>query len=211
MKGTIVLQVRTGIHQQRRDWSWRGYLALKRAVDVLLSLMALLCLSPLFPLLAWLIRRDSPGPAIFRQERIGQHGRPFVMYKFRTMYVEAPKYAYKPRDGNDPRITPLGRFLRRTSLDEIPQFFNVLKGEMSLVGPRPEQPFIVEAYEPWQQRRLLVKPGLTGWWQINGRSDKPMHQHVEYDLYYVDHQSLLLDLKILFKTIPVVLSRAGAH
>ncbi|MGQ9668503.1 MAG: sugar transferase, partial [Anaerolineae bacterium] len=151
-----------------------------------------------------------------------ENGRPFLMYKFRTMvdgaehqlseviqYTEDGKPIHKLPD--DPRITRLGRFLRRSSLDELPQFFNVLKGEMSLVGPRPELPFIVEQYEPWQRRRLAVPPGITGWWQISGRADRPMHLHTEDDLYYIKNYSLWLDLHILIKTIGAVIRGRGAY
>jgi len=158
---------------------------------------------------------------LFRQERVGEDGRHFHMYKFRSMVRNAEKRSdelirrdedgrlvYKRR--NDPRATRIGKILRRTSLDELPQLFNVLKGEMSLVGPRPEMPWVVEEYEPWQYQRLAVPQGITGWWQVNGRSDKPMHLHTDEDLYYIKHYSLLLDVFILWKTIGAVLKRKGA-
>jgi lipopolysaccharide/colanic/teichoic acid biosynthesis glycosyltransferase len=144
------------------------------------------------------------------------------MYKFRTMVDGAErqidKVMIQTPDGiklhkrqDDPRVTKLGRWLRKSSADELPQFINILKGEMSLVGPRPELPFVVEQYEPWQRRRLAVPPGLTGWWQISGRSDKPMHLHTEDDLYYIKNYSLLLDMQILFKTVSVVIRGRGAY
>ncbi len=148
-------------------------------------------------IIALLIRLDSPGPVLFRQKRVGENGRLFDMLKFRTMVADAESAAgsgpgRRTTDGqvihkhkDDPRVTRVGRFLRRYSLDELPQFFNVLRGEMSLVGPRPELPWLVDRYEPWQRKRFAVPQGITGWWQVNGRSDKPMHLHTEDDLYYV--------------------------
>ena len=132
-----------------------------------------------------------------------------MLYKFRTMTVDSPTYGPKPERFDDERVTRVGRFLRRTSLDEVPQLLNVLRGEMSLVGPRPEQPFLVERYAQWQRERLEVLPGMTGWWQVNGRK-QPMHDHVEEDLYYVRNRSLWLDLRILARTVGVVLRGNGA-
>ena len=132
------------------------------------------------------------------------------MYKFRTMHDDVDRYAVAPRDSNDDRITPYGRWLRGTSIDELPQLWNVLKGDMSLVGPRPEMPFIAETYDDWQRRRLSVKPGITGLWQILGRKDLPMHENLQYDFYYIRNRSLSLDLSILLRTVGAVLSRRGA-
>jgi lipopolysaccharide/colanic/teichoic acid biosynthesis glycosyltransferase len=126
------------------------------------------------------------------------------------MRTETDPYCPAPTESDDPRVTRFGRFLRRTSLDELPQLLNVLRGEMSLVGPRPEMPFIVEKYEPWQRRRLDVKPGITGLWQVIGRKNLPLHLNMEYDLYYIKNQSLLLDIEILLKTIPAVFMGRGA-
>jgi len=153
---------------------------------------------------------------------VGENGKLFWTHKFRTMVQGADKMAatvavqdeqgrqvYKRRD--DPRVTRVGHFLRRTSLDELPQFFDVLRGEMSVVGPRPEQIFISEQYETWQHQRLAVPPGITGWWQVSGRSDLPMHLNTQYDLYYIRNYSLWLDLKILLKTIGVVIRGKGAY
>lgn len=181
----------------------------KRVFDVVFSALVLLIASPLFIVLPILIRLDSPGPVIFRQERIGQHGRRFTMYKFRTMMdgSEEPGYSKRP---DDPRVTRIGAFLRRTSLDELPQFINVLKGEMSVVGPRPEMIGLVANYEWWQRKRFEVPQGITGWWQINGRSDKPMHLHTEDDLYYVRNYSFWLDMQILVRTALALLTRRGA-
>ncbi len=188
-----------------------AYLSTKRFLDVAIAGLGLVVTAPLLLLLGYLVKRESPGPAIFRQMRVGEMGRTFVMYKLRTMRRDTAPYDYKPEDETDSRLTPLGRVLRKWSLDELPQLVNILRGEMSLVGPRPEQPFIVERYEPWQRGRLLVRPGLTGWWQVNGRSDKPLHLHTEYDLLYVQNQSLWMDLKILLMTVPAVLGRRGAR
>jgi exopolysaccharide biosynthesis polyprenyl glycosylphosphotransferase len=194
----------------------------KRTFDVVVSTVSLLFSWPLMLLIALAIKLDSPGPMIFKQQRVGENGRFFWMYKFRTMVCGAEgtqcavavkredgKTIYKIRD--DPRVTRVGRILRRTSLDELPQLFNVLKGEMSLVGPRPEQVFIVEQYEPFQRKRLSVPPGITGWWQISGRSDLPMHLNTQYDLFYIRNYSLLLDLKILWKTVGAVIRGKGAY
>jgi len=149
--------------------------------------------------LAAAVSIDSSGPAIFRQRRIGQHGQPFTTYKFRTMRVDAPAYSLKVGD-DDPRITRIGRLLRRTALDELPQLWNIVRGEMSWIGPRPEQPFLVEGYADWQRARLRVRPGLTGWWQVRRRGNEQMHEHTELDIYYVEHLSPWLDLKIVLMT-----------
>ncbi|MBI4770058.1 MAG: sugar transferase [Chloroflexi bacterium] len=176
---------------------------------------------PLMLLIGVAIRLDSPGPAIFRQLRVGENGRPFWMYKFRTMVSDAERHEPevlldehgRPRDfkhRGDTRITRVGRWLRRASLDELPQLFNVLRGEMSLVGPRPELRLIVERYEAWQRQRLAVQPGITGWWQVNGRSNLPMHLNTQYDLYYIRNYSIWLDIKILWMTLGAVLRGEGA-
>jgi exopolysaccharide biosynthesis polyprenyl glycosylphosphotransferase len=193
----------------------------KRAMDLVLGSVALLSLSPLMGIVALAIKLDSPGPVIFRQQRVGENGRLFWMFKFRSMIPDAEAYLdeiverteegriiHKKQD--DPRVTRVGRFIRGTSLDELPQLFNVLKGEMSLVGPRPELPWLVERYEPWQCKRFAVPQGITGWWQVNGRSDKLMHEHTDEDLYYIQNYSLLLDIQILSRTLGAVLKRSGA-
>jgi exopolysaccharide biosynthesis polyprenyl glycosylphosphotransferase len=182
----------------------------KRLFDLALVVPILLACAPLFLVIAVLIRLTSKGTIIFRHDRVGKDGRIFRLYKFRTMYAEAAPYAIAPDEQSDPRITPFGRLLRRTSLDELPQFWNVLKGDMSLVGPRPEMPFIVEQYEPWQRRRLDVPQGITGLWQIAGRKRLPLHQNLEYDFYYIRNWTLLFDLVILLRTIPAVLFCKGA-
>jgi exopolysaccharide biosynthesis polyprenyl glycosylphosphotransferase len=194
----------------------------KRAFDLTIGGMMTLFLLPVMALIALLIKLDSPGPILFRQDRVGENGRIFKMYKFRSMVVGAEKMQAKVNHVNgdgelihkqkdDPRVTGVGEFLRRTSLDELPQLFNILKGDMSLVGPRPEMPWLVGRYEPWQHKRFAVPQGLTGWWQVNGRSDKPMHLHTEDDIYYVQNYSLWMDIYILLKTPWVVLRGKGAY
>ena len=193
----------------------------KRCFDLIVGTFTLIVTLPLMFIIALLIKCDSLGPIIFYQQRVGENGRLFWMLKFRTMIDGAEAYLgdVLRRDANgeilfktpdDPRVTRLGRFLRRTSLDELPQLVNVLKGDMSLVGPRPELPWLVERYEPWQRKRFAVPQGMTGWWQVNGRSTKPMHLHTEDDLYYIQNYSLLLDIQILWKTVWVVIRRKGA-
>jgi len=150
--------------------------------------------------LALIIRLDSRGPVLFRQERVGHGGRRFRMYKFRTMQTAASPYDYSPLSADDPRITRAGRFLRRTSLDELPQLLNVVQGSMSLVGPRPEMPFIVEQYTPAQRQRLQVKPGITGLWQLSGDRAFLIHENIEYDLYYIRHCNFFMDMAILLHT-----------
>jgi lipopolysaccharide/colanic/teichoic acid biosynthesis glycosyltransferase len=167
------------------------------------------------------IRLDSKGPIFFKQERVGENGRLFTIFKFRSMSMGADQrldFTKNAKPGqvihkveNDPRVTRVGRLLRRTSLDELPQLINVIKGDMSLVGPRPEMPWLVDHYEAWQHKRFAVPQGITGWWQINGRSDKPMHLNTEYDLQYIQNYSLLLDMKILWDTIGAVLRGKGAY
>ena len=180
--------------------------ALKRGVDLVLGAAALVLTIPLWAIIAGLIRLTTREPALFRQERIGHNGVPFVMYKFRSMAGGPDESA----EGTD-RVTPIGRFLRKYSLDELPQLLNVLKGDMSLVGPRPELPRIVARYEPWQRKRLEVKPGMTGLWQILGRKDLPLTDNIHYDFYYIRNQSLVFDVAILLRTIPAVLSGKGAY
>jgi exopolysaccharide biosynthesis polyprenyl glycosylphosphotransferase len=190
--------------------SW-GYLAAKRGLDILASAAALVLLGPLMLVLARLVRRETGATALFVQERIGLRGRPFPMLKFRTMRPDADPYAPGPGSPDDPRVTRTGQWLRRYSLDELPQLLNVLRGDMSLVGPRPEMPFLVARYQPWQRRRLDAKPGITGLWQILGRKDLPLIDNIEYDFYYLRHRGLLLDLEILARTAPAVLSSRGAY
>jgi len=194
---------------------------MKRVFDLVVGGLVLIMISPILIVTAIAIRLDSPGPALFRQQRVGENGRAFGMYKFRSMVQNADSLLsevikhdadghiiHKSKD--DPRVTRVGKFIRRASIDELPQIFNVLRGDMSLVGPRPEMPFLVENYEIWQRARFAVPQGITGWWQVNGRSDKPMHLNTEDDLYYVRNYSMLLDLYILLKTPWAVLRGKGA-
>ncbi|MDR2578947.1 MAG: sugar transferase [Chitinispirillales bacterium] len=190
----------------------------KRIMDVFVSLCVLIFGAPVMLGAAALIRATSPGPAIYKQERVGRNGKNYIMYKFRSMYIDAesrtgPQWASE----NDPRITPVGRFIRKTRLDELPQFWNVLKGEMSLVGPRPERPFFVEKLKqeiPWYIRRIKMKPGITGWAQVKHKYDasiEDVKQKVLYDLYYFENMSLTLDIKILVRTVLVVFTGKGAR
>jgi exopolysaccharide biosynthesis polyprenyl glycosylphosphotransferase len=181
----------------------------KRAFDLVLGAAALVAALPLMLWVAWRLHRSGTRP-LFVQERVGRGGRRFRMYKFRTLRDDAEPYAVAPTASDDRRITPYGRWLRATSIDELPQLWNVLQGDMSLVGPRPEMPFIVDQYDDWQRRRLGVKPGITGLWQILGRKDLPMHANLQYDFYYIRNRSLVLDASILLRTIGAVASRKGA-
>ena len=188
---------------QRGEQSRKRYELGKRCLDIILALAVLLLSSPFLIILPLLIRWSSPGRSIFRQERVGQNGEVFTMYKFRTMHASAPGYGYSPTGSQDPRLTRIGRLLRRTSLDELPQLINVLAGKMSLVGPRPEMPFIVQDYTDEQRQRLSVKPGMTGLWQISPHRLLPIHEHLEYDFYYLRHRSFRLDAAILLQTLLV--------
>jgi lipopolysaccharide/colanic/teichoic acid biosynthesis glycosyltransferase len=164
----------------------RLYQVAKRGIDVSLSLLLLVVLSPLLAAAAVAVRMTSAGPAIFRQKRIGQNGRPFEIYKFRSMYVDCATYARSPLNRQDTRITPMGRILRHTCIDELPQLVNVLRGEMSLVGPRPEMPFIVDQYQALHLSRLVAKPGITGLWQLSADRMSPIHENISYDLYWIE-------------------------
>jgi lipopolysaccharide/colanic/teichoic acid biosynthesis glycosyltransferase len=203
----------------------------KRAIDLLLGTLLVLLLLPLLAVVALAVRWSTPGPALFRQERVGHLGRPFTMLKFRSMRIDGEDGAHReyvrrlleedapPADGSfggfkpdlSQRVTRVGRLLRRTSLDELPQLFNVLRGEMSLVGPRPAIPYEVEMFDARQRRRAAVPPGMTGLWQVCGRSRMTMRDAIELDLEYVERQSTWLDLVILARTLPAVLLRVGAE
>jgi lipopolysaccharide/colanic/teichoic acid biosynthesis glycosyltransferase len=216
-----------GDHDQRKS-----ALAVKRSLDIVGSLCAITLFSPLFVAISIAIKLTSKGPVLFRQQRVGQYGRGFKFLKFRSMYVDnnqaihqefvkdlisgavarGPNQKTVYKLTNDPRITPIGRFLRRTSLDELPQFLNVLKGEMSLVGPRPPIPYEVEVYEQWHRRRLLAaKPGITGLWQVTGRSRTTFDEMVRLDLLYARTWSVWMDLRILLQTPRAMVSGDGAH
>ena len=202
----------------------RGQEAAKRLIDLLLSLALIVIVSPLLLLLWCLVRLTSSGPAFFRQERVGRNMRSFTMLKLRTMYVDnhdqihrnyvthllsADKPTAAGENGlfkleQDPRVTRLGAWLRRTSLDELPQLFNVLRGEMSLVGPRPVLPWEAELFEERYRKRFLVKPGISGLWQVSGRSKLTMREALELDVEYADRQSLALDLSIILRTVPAI-------
>jgi lipopolysaccharide/colanic/teichoic acid biosynthesis glycosyltransferase len=184
------------------------YQVVKRALDIGGSLIGLMVTLLLYVPIAVAIKLDSPGPVIFTSDRAGRKERLFRVYKFRTMHVTSSPEGHKPVE-NDERVTRVGRFLRRTSLDELPQCYNVLRGDMSIVGPRPEQVVFLDAYQGVLRRRFDVKPGLTGWWQVNGRK-QPMYTHAEEDVYYVEHQSLWLDLVILVRTVKAVIGGRGA-
>lgn len=201
--------------------SW-AYRAAKRLLDISLALLGLVLLMPLVPVIVTLIKLDSKGPVLFAQKRVGSKGRLFTCYKFRSMVDnaellkarlaqlnEATGPAFKIRQ--DPRITAIGAFLRRSSLDEMPQLLNVLFGQMSIVGPRPQIPAEVELYEPWHRRRLDVKPGITCLWQIAGRSHIGFDEWMRLDLEYIRRRSLRLDLYILLHTLPAVVARKGAY
>jgi exopolysaccharide biosynthesis polyprenyl glycosylphosphotransferase len=194
----------------------------KRGFDLFFGILSMVLAFPMMALISLLIWIVDGRPVFFLQKRVGENGRIFEMYKFRTMIKNADKIKevveQTDAEGNlihknedDPRVTGIGRFLRRFSLDELPQLFNVVMGTMSLVGPRPELPYLVEKYHAWQRKRFAVPPGITGWWQINGRSERVMHLHTEDDLYYINNYSLWLDIQILIRTIWTVLLGKGAY
>jgi|SRR5580704_1802154 exopolysaccharide biosynthesis polyprenyl glycosylphosphotransferase len=177
------------------------YIAFKRCTDLLLASLLMLLTLPMWLVAAAMVKLTSRGPIFFRQQRTGQSGKPFLMLKFRSMYADVPKYERSPESTKDKRITPAGRFLRKTSLDELPQLLNVLMGDMSLVGPRPEMPYITETYTSLERRRLSVPQGLTGLWQLSGDRRFVIHEAIEYDLYYIENRGVFLDLAILLHTL----------
>jgi exopolysaccharide biosynthesis polyprenyl glycosylphosphotransferase len=208
----------------------RWQAALKRTVDIASALLVLTVGAPLLIFLALAVKFSSPGPVFFRQVRLGKDGKPFTFYKFRSMHHKNDDAVHRDfakdficgdmsenpdrtvfKMVRDPRITCIGRFLRRSSLDELPQFFNVLRGEMSLVGPRPPISYEIEHYQDWHKDRLKVKPGLTGLWQVSGRSSVGFDEMVMLDLYYIAHWNLKLDLKIMARTVPVMVKGEGAY
>ena len=193
-----------------REGQFVTYDIVKRGYDLVVSSFLLMLLSPVWLVITLNIKYDSAGPVLFRQKRVGQGGREFTIYKFRTMYADSPPYETTPSSEEDQRITRIGRLLRRSSLDELPQLINVFKGDMSLVGPRPEMPFIVATYSDYQRQRLQVKPGVTGLWQISEDRAFQIHDNIEYDLYYIANRSFSLDLAILFQTVFSVFRGVGA-
>jgi len=221
LKGTISMRM------QVKRWLWRSviggaYLA-KRLIDIVAAIILLILLTPLFLVIMALIYQSSPGPVFFKQTRVGRWGKLFTMWKFRSMYLDADArlkeiMAQNEMAGgvifkmkNDPRIIPVGRFIRKASIDELPQLWNVLKGDMSLVGPRPALPSEVNQYSLQDRQRLEVIPGITCIWQVSGRSDIPFPQQVQLDVQYIQSQSVWLDIKLLLLTIPAVLLSRGAY
>jgi exopolysaccharide biosynthesis polyprenyl glycosylphosphotransferase len=216
---------RLRFHLKRAGWVLvvRGSYFIKRAFDIVVSGVMLLLLLPVFLAVALAIRLESPGPVLFRQTRVGRWGTLFTMWKFRSMYVDAEArkaqlmarnemaggVLFKMKD--DPRVTKVGKFIRKTSIDELPQLWNVLMGDMSLVGPRPPVPAEVDQYSPSDRRRLEVIPGITCIWQVSGRSEIPFEQQVELDVAYIHSQSFWTDVKILLKTVPALLFGTGAY
>lgn len=191
------------------------YYILKRTMDILCSFAGLILLFPIFIIIGIMIKIESKGPMVFAQERVGKNGQSFKMYKFRSMVINAEELKEKLhcknemsgpmfKMKNDPRVTRVGRFIRKTSLDELPQLFNVLKGEMSLVGPRPSLPKEVMNFEDWMMNRLDVKPGLTCYWQVSGRNDIDFEDWMKLDIKYVQEQNTIIDLKLIFKTFFVL-------
>jgi lipopolysaccharide/colanic/teichoic acid biosynthesis glycosyltransferase len=217
--------IRLRIGAKRLAWVAvvRSAYLLKRTLDILLAGPLFILLLPIFGLLVLAIRLESPGPALFKQTRVGRWGQIFTMYKLRSMYMDAEArkaelLAENEMSGGvtfkmqrDPRITRIGRFIRKASIDELPQLWNVIKGDMSLVGPRPPVPAEVDEYSLSDRRRLEVTPGITCIWQVSGRSDIPFPEQVELDVRYIESQSLLTDLKLLWQTVPAVLFGRGAY
>jgi lipopolysaccharide/colanic/teichoic acid biosynthesis glycosyltransferase len=220
-----------GTRFRERMWAER---LIKRSIDVMAALLVIVIGFPFYLAVALLIKLTSRGPVFYSQLRIGEHGEVFTLHKFRTMRQGADdsihrEFARSFIEGrmsnssldekapsvykltNDPRVTSVGNFLRKTSLDELPQFINILKGEMTIVGPRPPLQYELEYYEEWHKLRLEVKPGLTGLWQVSGRSSVPFNEMVKLDLYYIEHWTLLLDFKIMLRTIPVMLFGSGGY
>lgn len=198
------------------------YEVIKRLIDVVCSFLGVLVLSPLFIIIAIIIKTTSKGPVFFSQKRVGKNGKEFDMYKFRSMVVNAEELKEKLAAQNemsgpmfkmkdDPRVTKVGKFIRKTSIDELPQLWNVLKGNMSLVGPRPSLPKEVAQFEKWMYRRLEVKPGLTCYWQVSGRNNIDFEDWMKLDIRYVEERNLWIDIKLIFKTVGVLFGDKNAH
>lgn len=203
-------------------WERRGYAFVKRAFDIASSLCAMVVLSPIFLITAIAIKIEDKGPVVFTQDRVGKDGKVFKMYKFRSMYVDAEerlKYLSEQNEAdgpvfkikNDPRITRVGRFIRKYSIDELMQLVNVFKGDMSVVGPRPALPREVAEYDDFAKQRLLVKPGLSCYWQVSGRSNIGFEEWMKLDVKYINEMSVWTDLKIILLTIPAVLKGEGSY
>ena len=198
------------------------YEVIKRTIDIVCSFVGILVLSPLFIVIAIIIKLTSKGPVFFSQKRVGKHGREFDMYKFRSMVVNAEELKEKLAAQNemsgpmfkmkdDPRVTKVGKFIRKTSIDELPQLWNILKGDMSLVGPRPSLPKEVAQFEDWMYKRLEVKPGLTCYWQVSGRNNIDFEDWMKLDVKYVKERNLWIDIKLIFKTVGVLFGDKNAH
>jgi len=221
------LKGRISLRMQFKRWLWRGVIGgtyfVKRLIDIIASLILMFLLMPLFLVIMALIYKSSPGPVFYKQTRVGRWGKLFTMWKFRSMYLDAGErlkeiMAQNEMTGgvifkmkNDPRIFPVGKFIRKASIDELPQLWNVLKGDMSLVGPRPALPSEVNQYSLEDRRRLEVIPGITCIWQVSGRSNIPFPQQVQLDVQYIQSQSVWMDIKLLLQTIPAVLLSRGAY
>lgn len=205
-----------------KDENKKIYLVIKRIIDFMGALIGIILLSPVFLIVAILIKKDSKGPIVFGHIRKGLYGKDIKVYKFRTMYENSKEifdnfteeqkkeFYVNFKLDNDPRITKIGDFLRKTSLDELPQLFNILKGDMSIVGPRPIVEDEIEKYGEYAKKLFSVLPGLTGYWQANGRSDTTYNERIEMDMYYIDNRSIALDFKIMFKTVISVIKKEGA-
>ena len=207
--------------ESRTSIEFSIYEAIKRLIDVVFSFIGVLALSPLFIIIAIIIKTTSKGPVLFSQKRVGKNGKEFEMYKFRSMVVNAEELkeklvAQNEMSGpmfkmkNDPRVTKVGKFIRKTSLDELPQLWNILKGDMSLVGPRPSLPKEVAQFEDWMHKRLWVKPGLTCYWQVSGRNNIDFEDWMKLDCKYVDERNLWIDIKLIFKTVGVLFGDKNA-
>jgi len=190
------------------------YRALIRFIDIFCSIIATIILSPFMLIISLIIKINSKGPAIYKQERLGLNGKPFMIYKFRSMFVDAEKNGAEWAKPDDERVTKTGKILRKIRLDELPQLFNIFGGSMTIVGPRPERKVFSDEFEkamPGFNQRLLVKPGLTGWAQVNGGYYLTADEKIHYDLYYIENQSLWLNIKCILKTVVVIFKRDGAH
>lgn len=199
----------TTVVVENRFW----YEKIKRVMDIVLSLIGLVIAIPLMLIFGIAIKLESKGPVFYCQERVGKNGKVFMLYKLRSMYQNAEENGAKWAEKDDPRVTKVGRIMRKTRIDELPQLFNVLKGDMSIVGPRPERPIFIYQFNeqiPGFVNRLQVKPGLTGWAQVNGGYELGPAEKLEYDLYYIENRSIWMDIKIMLKTVKVILTGKGA-